>query len=99
MASSNCSKDILYVNIVFLINFLINIAGPIVEIFESIKYVDGGTRSFEEGPRVFNSNHILLCGVCSSPSKHNEVTNILHFVCSLLHLTIIHMGLIFQYLL
>lgn len=38
----------------------------IVEIFELIKYVNGGSRPFEEGCRVLNSNHILLCGLCST---------------------------------
>ena len=35
----------------------------IVEIFELMKYVNGGSRSFEEGCRISNSNHILLRGL------------------------------------
>lgn len=47
-------------------------AGAIVEIFELIKYVDGGSRPFEEGSRVLNSNHILLCGLCASKQSKDK---------------------------
>lgn len=41
----------------------------IIEIFELINYIGSGSRPFEEGSRVLNSNHILMCGLCNSKQK------------------------------
>lgn len=38
----------------------------IVEIFELMNYVGGGSRPFEEGCNILNAHHILLCGACNT---------------------------------
>ncbi|OXU18732.1 hypothetical protein TSAR_011389 [Trichomalopsis sarcophagae] len=45
----------------------------IVEIFELISYINGGTRPFEEGSRIVNFHNILLCGHCEI--KQNSQTD------------------------
>ena len=44
----------------------------ILEIFEIMKYVNEGCRPFEEGCRIVNSNHILLCGQCGTVNTETE---------------------------
>ena len=56
-------------------------ASAIVEIFELMKYVSGGSRSFEEGCRILNSNHILLCGLRSSSNVENVDTDKYFALC------------------
>lgn len=42
---------------------------PVIEIFQLIHYVGGGSRPFQERNRILNSIHILLCRLTHSDAN------------------------------